>query len=97
MGTHTPGPWAVSHNVVYTTNRDDCNRFTAHVQPGHLDDDSRTSHDEIKANVDLISAAPDLLEALEKLVRNGQKQGWGDNYEADMNTAYAAIDKAKGK
>lgn len=58
----------ISHNVVYTVNSDDCNRFTAHIQAGHLDDDSRTGADEIKANVRLIAAAPDLLEAIENLL-----------------------------
>ena len=45
----------------------------------------------------LMAAAPKLLKALEKLVRNGQKQGWGDNYEADMNDAYDAISDARGQ
>lgn len=44
----------------------------------------------------LMAAAPKLLKALEKLVRNGQKQGWGDNYESDMNYAYDAISAARG-
>ncbi|AZE90262.1 hypothetical protein [Pseudomonas orientalis] len=63
---HTPGPWLVSSHVVYAANRDDCNRFTAHINSGHLDDDSRTEPDEIKANINLIAAAPDLLAELEE-------------------------------
>lgn len=32
-----------------------------------------------------------MAEALKALVRNGQKQGWNDNYEADMNEARSVI------
>ena len=50
-----------------------------------------------KGNAYLVIAAPELLEALKRLVRNGQKQGWNDNYELDMHEAYSAIAKAEGK
>ena len=43
-----------------------------------------------------VNAHDDMLEALERLYRNGQKQGWTDGYEADMSKASAAIAKAKG-
>lgn len=35
----------------------------------------------------------ELVEALEALVRNGQKQGWNDKYEWDMDKARAALAK----
>lgn len=36
----------------------------------------------------------DLLEALTRLVRNGQKQGWNETYSEDMDLARAALAKA---
>ena len=35
----------------------------------------------------------ELVEALKSLVRNGQKQGWNDKYEWDMDKARAALAK----
>ncbi|EMV1743499.1 hypothetical protein AABV93_001784 [Enterobacter hormaechei] len=45
----------------------------------------------------LIAAAPDLLEALQKMLRAGQKQNWNERYESEMNAARAAISKALGE
>ncbi|CLP79186.1 Uncharacterised protein [Mycobacterium tuberculosis] len=44
----------------------------------------------------LIVAAPDLLAAMQILLRNGEKQGWNDSYSEDMEAARAAIAKATG-
>lgn len=49
------------------------------------------------ANAVLIAAAPELLEALKALVHDGQKQGWNDKYEHDMDQARVAITRAEGK
>lgn len=48
------------------------------------------------ANARLIAAAPELLEALLEMQRNGRKQGWNDNYESSMEKARLAINKALG-
>lgn len=45
----------------------------------------------------LVTAAPDLLEALQKMFRAGQKQNWNERYESEMNAARAAISKAMGE
>lgn len=50
--------------------------------------------EEQEANAKLIAAAPDLLEALQSMVKNAQKQAWSDKYPVDMDFAYAAIKKA---
>lgn len=52
---------------------------------------------EQEANANLIAAAPDLLEALQKMFRAGQKQNWNERYESEMNAARAAISKALGE
>lgn len=46
---------------------------------------------------DLIAAAPELLEALIEMQRNGRKQGWNDKYESSMEKARLAIAKALGQ
>lgn len=48
------------------------------------------------ANAKLIAAAPDLLDALIEMQRNGRKQGWNDNYESSMEKTRLAINKALG-
>lgn len=48
-------------------------------------------------NSELFAAAPELLEALQKMYRAGQKQNWNERYESEMNAARAAIAKALGE
>ncbi|ETT05683.1 hypothetical protein HMPREF1562_0016 [Providencia alcalifaciens F90-2004] len=48
------------------------------------------------ANAHLIAAAPELLEALIEMQRNGRKQGWNDIYESSMGKTRLAIAKALG-
>ncbi|MEY1278511.1 hypothetical protein AB7080_21040 [Providencia rettgeri] len=48
-------------------------------------------------NARLIAAAPELLEALIEMQRNGRKQGWNDIYESSMEKTRLAITKALGQ
>lgn len=50
-----------------------------------------------KADAHLIAAAPELLEALIEMQRNGRKQGWDDKYESSMEKTSLAIAKAIGQ
>ena len=85
---HTPGPWsrnirpARKYPVVFSGRN-------THV--AFLANDSRVSDEEAEANINLIAAAPELLEALLKISE-------GDAYNSDgMRTiARAAIAKATG-
>ena len=58
MSAHTPGPWEAVKTVVYTPE----GKILASFVRGFLD---RKNHAEDVANANLVSAAPDLLEALE--------------------------------
>jgi len=50
-----------------------------------------------EADAKLISAAPDLLEALRDMVHAARKQDWQNNYPGELVRARAAIEKATGE
>lgn len=88
--SHTPGPWEIKEgdtlviaNVVDT--QDDYDYLTVAGAVGFPDDPVTL------ANLALISAAPELLEALQDAVRvHGDRYSWGP-------AARAAIAKAMGE
>lgn len=63
----SPGPWMVAEDLppfVYALNTSGTNRFSLSVSRGMAFGSERTSQSEIDANARLISAAPDLYDAL---------------------------------
>lgn len=52
---------------------------------------------ETESDARLFCAAPELLEALRRMLRAGQKQNWNEHYESEMSLASAAINKATGE
>lgn len=90
MSKHTPGPWLLQETTVYALNEEriPVNRFTAIIDSGWRNAESRISRGEMEANARLIASAPDLLEALECLLEMGHTKA-GD-------LARAAIVKATG-
>jgi hypothetical protein len=106
MSTHTPGPWNVEDYYHVRDNRDGLTivhngnnqcRFIADLLP--LADDNGTMDCNVYANARLISAAPDLLEALQNLLEAPDLNL--DELENEtvmlMQNAKAAIKKAKGE
>lgn len=81
---HTPGPW--HHDETWGL-----------IKAGKLDDctDICALHSGIVANARLIAAAPELLEALQAMVRLHDSGDFGPVDPIDM--AMAAIAKAKGE
>ncbi len=96
MRKFTPGPWyAVGYWVEHPEDdRPDicsCNPFD--IGQDHLE----RSDEEIRANVQLIAAAPDLLDALQKLV--GYLDGTVGDYHLEnyaLPAARSAVAKAIG-
>ncbi|BBV32127.1 hypothetical protein [Citrobacter werkmanii] len=80
----TPGPWFIA---------DDALGNMTHIVLSKQYPFEMMSEE----NLALITAAPELLEALQKMFRAGQKQNWNERYESEMNAARAAIAKALGK
>lgn len=53
--------------------------------------------EQANANAHLIASAPELLEVLIEMQRNGRKQGWDDKYESSMEKTRLVIAKALGE
>ncbi len=95
MNKHTPGPWAVAdlpHSIVVRTESPKKSKFGAsrYAAIGGFDRSDPEQLAEAMANARLIAAAPDLLEALEFVIR-----GVPDTWEGAQK-ARAAIAKATG-
>lgn len=90
----TPGPW-VAH--------DDEESMATSVIMNDFGDilcvvgTYMTSFEEDYANANLIAAAPELLEALQRMVSKSHKQNWNDAYPEELQSAQAAINKAMGE
>ena len=85
--THTPGPWIAECNCIRSEQGNQRFDLVAIVP---------LNHDEWGANARLISAAPELLEALQMLMPQEPQEA--DSYDRAMwEAARAAIAKATGK
>lgn len=85
---HTPGPWRVERQNSSPTTGE---WMIAGAKPGYLAEVRDCGSGCAKANARLIAAAPELLEALEMVMRRGRI----DDSEEAMNQVAAAITKAK--
>lgn len=103
MNKHTPGPWGANFTRI------DGNAIGFHItdnKHGSLLPICETAYDthlvnsnEIESNARLISAAPELLEALQKICEDNDFCGdeWGIRRDAWIETAKLAIYKATGE
>ena len=81
-------------------------KFKGRNGPWHYDDELSGVYSEScrfvcdvtdKHNGTLIAAAPELLEALQKMLSKAYKQNWNDAYPEEIQSAQAAIHKALGE
>lgn len=111
MSAHTPGPWVGMVNGKFDSDHDWCAEDTKAesseyapiwaggkvialvVNSGNFC--GLKAHPSIEANAALISAAPDLLEALKQLACSRYYQG-SDSHKRLVDLANAAIAKATG-
>jgi hypothetical protein len=62
----TKGPWLIADRTfIYALNQNDTNIFHCQVQAGFTEH-GRTSDEYLEATANMIAAAPDMLDALEK-------------------------------
>jgi len=91
MSGHTPGLWAVTlttyrgtpASVIAPKNEHGFTPWVCHMQAADIDTGN--------ANARLISAAPELLEALQGFIDGAESMGW------NTDKARAAIAKATGQ
>jgi hypothetical protein len=87
--SYTPGPWTwgEGYNGLYGSGRDNEVLTFAAYEGMYLSYSNKYTH----GNARLISAAPDLLEALKRVCSHGYRTS------PDWDNARAAIAKAEGK
>lgn len=88
---HTPGPWIAQGNLIFGKELGSkvCKLFTQHI-PGE-----KSGFAEEGANASLIAAAPELYNALERLVN--AVHGPLDEVEPSLDEAYRALAVARGE
>jgi len=83
---YTKGEWQIADGTfVYCLNSGGENRFDCGIQAGRDEHGKRTSIEELEANAHLISAAPDMYEALKEWLALLDKQ------REEYNTSLALI------
>jgi len=105
MNKHTPAPWLIAEdrtkNFVYALNSNGSNIFSFSISAGYTKqtclESIHTSIEEIEANAILAHSAPEMLEALEKLVRLPGDYDLLMDAEFVFSEARAVIKKAKGE
>ena len=94
MSNHTPGPWEIKRHFDPCYKNISAQKHTELAQVVWcMEDEDRSPSCE--ANAYLIAAAPDLLEALQNLLKVHEGEGGTQNHAGDI--ARAAIAKAKGE
>lgn len=100
MSKHTPGPWVVSNNSAFLIRAGDADigRHIAQVGPANY----HPSFAVDEPNARLIAAAPDLLEALERLkceviLSDVDMDYIKSHFQPHLDKAAAAISKARGE
>ena len=93
----TPGPWVAdkTSRAVGPISRDDDQSYGMVIPAAWIEFDQEVEIHE--SNQNLIAAAPELLEALQRMVNKAHKQNWNDAYPEELQSAQAAINKALGE
>jgi hypothetical protein len=86
MDKHTPGPWFAKPDP-HAMTRDD---WVVGIEGGPIDEVAVCS----KRDANLIAAAPDLLDALRRVMRHIPDDAGGCSLSDDMHRAHAAIKRA---
>lgn len=93
MSKYTPGPWFLDDD--YTTIREN-NKPNSDMNLRIAEIRGPQEYDELMANANLISAAPDLLEITQELIRHMESAPHFQNHYKVIAKAEKIIKKAKG-
>ena len=94
MSQYTPGPWRIQRDdQIVILNADESIAMLFRDGDVHYNDLLAPEDDACEANARLIAAAPDLLEAIQALVKEFEKEAMPGIY-AGLALARAAIAKA---
>ena len=102
---HTPGPWGVENCGVgkraknlFIWRKEPPSTFGGHGIAEVFSDGATIYGASVWANARLIAAAPELLEAVKRLLSNMETSAeFSDGKNQDMQYAYKAIAKAEGE
>lgn len=92
----TKGPWYADDFEIYS--EADPANLLAHVYAVDRPDEPDgqwMAGDETRANMRLIKSAPELLDALDKLLGKAYKQNWNDQYPELLAQVESVIAKAR--
>lgn len=88
---HTPGPWWIDDHGFIASGNGETYVTVADPHCNNQDIDER------EANARLITAAPDLLDALRRVMRHIPADAGGASLSDDMYRARKAVDRATSK
>ena len=96
MSAYTKGPWHrnVSNRFPICAGDAPNHKFVALVLGGRWDE---ASLEEAEGNMNLVAAAPELLEALKDIIDIGKRDMSNPKYAGYFDTAREAIAKAEGQ
>ena len=99
QATHTPGPWHVAGDAVYSGTRTEKGGWvnSEQVFPRYVEDPASDTFQRLEANARLIAAAPELLEACEAAFMQFEHNGdEAPEDRAILDQLQHAIAKARG-
>ncbi|EHR8725367.1 hypothetical protein KUS81_000021 [Escherichia coli] len=93
---YTPGPWKWWTSNSFLRLSSQATGKDGGVIDSYVMKDGHSSLIVSKEDMNLIAAAPDLLNALQAMLNKAYKQNWSDHYPDEVSKAQSAIRKALG-
>ena len=94
---YTPGPWKWWTSNSFLRLSSQATGKDGGVIDSYVMKDGHSSLIVSKEDMNLIAAAPDLLNALQAMLNKAYKQNWNDHQPDEVSKAQSAISKALGE
>ena len=95
MNKHTPGPWSIRPIGGYPIIQSETGTLVAKTDCSLNSSNFVMDIDVSRANADLITSAPELLEALEALLESAKSSNASLNWATGLNDEPASFDQAR--